>query len=265
VNGVKDEETDQGGPFGCTFSLSEPEPFLMRAPPFSVTVEGSTTATHMAVKVDLPDATEANNTANCGGGFMAFGGSTRYLRESLAFCAPQISLPPTRGHTGGCDRTDSTVQPGCDKSSMKHVWKWRLSGDDLPSDGSPSPSPTDGSSPDPGDPSSPSPTASPSPSPSPSPQSFNRVVGLQLRRHLRARGLVGSTALKCIRRVRVNIQRRSGGEWNFVKRTRTNLIGRFNTAIPDQVGRYRALAPRVKKGIDTCRRGTSPTRRHRHR
>jgi GH25 family lysozyme M1 (1,4-beta-N-acetylmuramidase) len=87
----------------------------------------------------------------------------------------------------------------------------------------------------------------------------DRTISLALRRHLVARGNVNVSDgfAACHRNVRVRIQRRDSGEWRTIDATLTNDTGFYRERIPDRAGRYRAVAPRVERANDVCRRAVS--------
>ena len=97
------------------------------------------------------------------------------------------------------------------------------------------------------------------------PMTHGRSVSLDLRRHLVARGRVSSGFDACGSNVTVKIQRRGAGRWRTVGTDTTDADGRYREAIPDRIGRYRALAPRFAPDADNvCVRDVSPRVRHRH-
>jgi outer membrane protein assembly factor BamB len=66
--------------------------------------------------------------------------------------------------------------------------------------------------------------------------------------HLRADGDVQA----CTSRVRIVVERRSGGAWRPVARTRTRLDGRFRITLPARRGAYRLRAPAAARGGASC-------------
>ena len=95
------------------------------------------------------------------------------------------------------------------------------------------------------------------------PIEISRSVTLHEMRSLVARGAVsadnGYTA--CAASVPVKIQRRVAGEWNTVRTTTTSPTGSYSRRIPDNVGRYRAMAPKISLfGPSSCLRAISPVR-----
>ena len=103
----------------------------------------------------------------------------------------------------------------------------------------------------------------------PTPTTHERSITLELRRHLVARGQV--TAVDgfddCASGVTVRIQRhRRNGRWRTIDSDTTNADGSYREAIPDRVGRYRAIAVRLElnDGADVCARDRSPRATHRH-
>ena len=92
-----------------------------------------------------------------------------------------------------------------------------------------------------------------------------RVVTLSLSGNLQASGEVNDSsphiiAASCGQKVPVKIQRKSSSGWTTVKTTQTNLRREYSTRIPDQSGRYRAMAPPAQmpgRDIYTCQRAVS--------
>ena len=102
--------------------------------------------------------------------------------------------------------------------------------------------------------------------PGPEPVDHDRSVALGLRRALVAKGRVSAEGdyAACFRGVAVKIQRRGGGRWKVVARTRTNADGTYRKKMRDRRGRYRALAPRFSpEDGHRCLKGISPIRRNR--
>lgn len=107
----------------------------------------------------------------------------------------------------------------------------------------------------------------PNPEPGPDPESIDhdRSVSLALRRALVTRGRVGAEGnyQACFDNVAVRIQRRSGGAWKTIARTRTNADGAYRAKVADRRGRYRALAPAFSpEDGHRCLKGVSPIRRN---
>jgi hypothetical protein len=91
-----------------------------------------------------------------------------------------------------------------------------------------------------------------------------RSISLRLRDSLVARGKVSVTDAfaACADTVSVKVQKRVSGHWRTVKSTTTSSTGGYRTHLRNRHGRYRSVAPVVTKGMDTCGRAVSPTRRH---
>jgi plastocyanin len=139
--------------------------------------------------------------------------------------------------------------------------------------GSPSGSASPSSSPSASPSGSASPTASPSastsPSPSPEPQVFDRIVSLNLKKHLTAKGTVnaedGAGGDACIDDVKVTIQKKKKKRgWKKVDTTRTNSDGKYSVKIPDKEGKYRAKIAEETVGSVTCLGDKSETEQHKH-
>jgi hypothetical protein len=97
-----------------------------------------------------------------------------------------------------------------------------------------------------------------------------RRVGFRLRvGSLVGRGRVtGGGFARCKRNVPVKIQKKKRGRFRTIRRTSTNRRGRYSSRFPERRGRYRAVAPRVRRfdGQGTrhiCRKDVSPVRRFR--
>lgn len=278
VNGEPefDEEGNRsGGEFDCDPPVTGAD--------FNPGVSGTATDTRMILTVDLPDAYEKNDEEDCGGGFPALATTSQYLQESLLFCKDQagpITLPYAATYTASCIKSEPSsgqysVQ-GDTRRKTEHSWKLELTRTNGPPPTS-SPSPTATTSPTPGVTPSSSPTApggepSPSPTPTATPSTHSRVSLLVLRKHLNAYGavaLAGWGAPECVDAVNVRIQRRLGrsstGFWNTEKTVITNSIGVWSTKLKDAPGRYRALAPEVKKDQATCKKAVSKGKTHNHR
>ena len=92
-----------------------------------------------------------------------------------------------------------------------------------------------------------------------------RVVTLSLNGSLQASGEVNDAsphiiAAGCGQKVPVKIQRKTSSGWDTVKSTQTNLQREYATRIPDQPGRYRAMAPPTPmsgRDVYTCLRAVS--------
>ncbi len=96
----------------------------------------------------------------------------------------------------------------------------------------------------------------------------SRTVSLQLRRHLRASGLitVSDGFSSCATNVPVKIQRRplSGGEWRTIALVATDSSGFYSAHLANRSGRYRARAVRIVLASgDVCARDTSGIKAHR--
>ncbi len=98
---------------------------------------------------------------------------------------------------------------------------------------------------------------------------YRRSIDLQMVGHLRARGdlsLVEDGPARCFANIDVKIQRRSNGDWDLVKRTKTDETAAFASRLPDRRGRYRAVTPAITfSDAKKCAKTVSPTERHFHR
>jgi hypothetical protein len=163
--------------------------------------------------------------------------------------SPTLGLLPgqsmTRVTSGGTD--PAALDPGDDTN------------DSAADFGSATPSPTNnagegsGSDPD------------PDPEPQPEPIEHDRSVSLALRRALVAKGRVTAEGdyTDCFNDVAVRVQRRSGGYWRAVGRTRTDADGKYRVKVSDRAGRYRAVAPKFSpEEGHGCNKGVSPVRRN---
>jgi hypothetical protein len=96
------------------------------------------------------------------------------------------------------------------------------------------------------------------------PSTFARSVTLNLSRHLLVRGFVissGSTG--CDSYVDVRIQRERVTGWRTVARDTTFAGGRYLETVPDRVGRYRTVAPKLELSSgDVCVRAVSNVTRN---
>jgi len=103
------------------------------------------------------------------------------------------------------------------------------------------------------------------PEPEPERPSYERSIGLRLRRHLVARGTVSSTDPSATCRTRrVVIQRKNFFGWRKVATANPGPDGAFRVKLRDRPGRYRAKAPRFATDELVCKPATSIVRRHRH-
>ena len=96
----------------------------------------------------------------------------------------------------------------------------------------------------------------------------DRTLSLNLRKHLRAKGLLnasGPAGCEDGRKVRVQ-KRRANGTWKTLRNATTNNSARFSVSIPDRPGKYRALAPQIPIDLPTmiCAATKSPVRTHNH-
>jgi IPT/TIG domain len=97
------------------------------------------------------------------------------------------------------------------------------------------------------------------------PTEHGRSVSLNLRRHLVARGHVGSSFDACESNVTVKIQRRGGGRWRTIGTDTTDADGDYRETVADRVGRYRVVVPRFAPDADNvCVRDVSSRVRHLH-
>jgi hypothetical protein len=89
-------------------------------------------------------------------------------------------------------------------------------------------------------------------------------VSLKLKDALRATGrvTVNDGFAACASRVPVKIQKRASGTWKTIKSVKTRRNGSYRSSLPDNAGKYRALAPAVRAKGDRCVRAVSRTRRH---
>jgi uncharacterized repeat protein (TIGR01451 family) len=95
-------------------------------------------------------------------------------------------------------------------------------------------------------------------------QKHARSISLGLRDGLKARGKVRVTDgfVACASQVPVKVQKRVSGAWKTIKSVKTSSSGKYSAKLPDKPGKYRSLAPKVKKGTDICGKAKSPTRMH---
>jgi hypothetical protein len=86
-----------------------------------------------------------------------------------------------------------------------------------------------------------------------------RSISISLRRHLVVRGTVSAGGFgACADDALVRIRRFVDGAWRTIATTHTNDDGFYRVRVPDQPGRYRALAPRETLGdSDICGRALS--------
>jgi hypothetical protein len=86
-----------------------------------------------------------------------------------------------------------------------------------------------------------------------------RSISISLRRHLVVRGTVSAGGFgACAEDALVRIRRFVDGAWRTIATTHTNDDGFYRVRVPDQPGRYRALAPRETLGdSDICGRALS--------
>jgi subtilisin family serine protease len=117
----------------------------------------------------------------------------------------------------------------------------------------------------PSDEAAPSPNAEPSTGdeePSGEMTSYSRSVTLMLRRHLVARGSVGSEDgdTRCVAGVVVEVQRNG----RRIARSRTDDSGDFLLRLADRTGRYRVIVRAAESDGGECLASSSVVRRHRH-
>jgi len=91
------------------------------------------------------------------------------------------------------------------------------------------------------------------------PTFHSRSISISLRRHLVVRGTVSAGGFEaCANDALVRIRRFVDGAWRTIATTHTNDDGFYRVHVPDQPGRYRALAPREILGdSDICGRALS--------
>jgi hypothetical protein len=91
------------------------------------------------------------------------------------------------------------------------------------------------------------------------PTFHSRSISISLRRHLVVRGTVSAGGFgACADDALVRIRRFVDGAWRTIATTHTNDDGFYRVRVPDQPGRYRALAPRETLGdSDICGRALS--------
>jgi len=91
------------------------------------------------------------------------------------------------------------------------------------------------------------------------PTFHSRSISISLRRHLLVRGTVAAGGFEaCADDALVRIRRFADGAWRTIATTHTNDDGFYRVRVPDQPGRYRALAPRETLGdSDICGRALS--------
>ena len=113
-----------------------------------------------------------------------------------------------------------------------------------------------------------SPSPDPDPDPEPEPSRHRRKVTVGFKH--RSGSLIASGAVSvpdgfnaCRSRVPVKIERLKSGRYAAVKAGKTSLRGKYSIKVPDQPGRYRARATKVKKGQDTCKNAIA-AKQHRH-
>jgi hypothetical protein len=110
-------------------------------------------------------------------------------------------------------------------------------------------------------------TTGPSPSPSPSdgPAVHDRSITLDLSGRLDAGGRVRAKDDfdQCISKVSVTVQKKRGGGWDVVEKTRTNGRGNYDVHLPNSPGTYRARAKAfMATSTDKCSTATSNTARN---
>jgi hypothetical protein len=109
------------------------------------------------------------------------------------------------------------------------------------------------------------PDPSPSPSDGPAVEQHPRSITLDLSGRLDARGRVRSKDDfdRCVSKVPVMVQKKRGGGWDVVERTRTNGRGNYDVHLPDSPGKYRARATAfMATDTDECAAATSKTARN---
>jgi hypothetical protein len=89
----------------------------------------------------------------------------------------------------------------------------------------------------------------------------HRSLSLSLRKHLVANGTVTvrPRSAACKRNVPVRIQWRVAGTWRTIASTVTDGSGFYRHRVFDRDRAYRAVAPKIVRASDVCRRAVSPT------
>lgn len=103
------------------------------------------------------------------------------------------------------------------------------------------------------------------PSPSPEPAVHARSITLELDGRLDASGRVRSEHdfEGCIAKVPVQVQKKRGGGWDVVGKTRTNGRGSYDVHLSNKPGTYRARAKAfMATDTDECAQATSKTARN---
>ena len=91
------------------------------------------------------------------------------------------------------------------------------------------------------------------------------VVKLLATAHIAASDGGGNSVAECAEKVPVRVQRRGGGRWKTIKKTRTSSTARVRTRFADRAGRYRLLLPAHTTANNTeCFKAISETKRHTH-
>jgi hypothetical protein len=109
------------------------------------------------------------------------------------------------------------------------------------------------------------PSPSPSPSDGPAVERHDRSINLRLSGRLDAKGRVrvDDGFDQCSSKVPVLVQKKRGGEWSVVERTRTNGRGSYDVHLPNSPGTYRARAKAfMATDSDDCAQATSKTARN---
>lgn len=90
-------------------------------------------------------------------------------------------------------------------------------------------------------------------------------VGLNLRKHLVAKGKVSSADDACVHGRTVKVQRRTPGGWKTLKSDSSASDGSYSVRLPDRKGKYRAkVASKELSDGSICTGDRSPTRTHSH-
>jgi len=96
------------------------------------------------------------------------------------------------------------------------------------------------------------------------PVTHARTITLRLRDSLVAKGKVTVTDAftACAASVTVQVQKKVSGVWVTKRTITTSSTGAYSTTLRNRSGKYRALAPEVMSGTDTCLFAKSPSAIH---
>ncbi len=100
--------------------------------------------------------------------------------------------------------------------------------------------------------------------PAPVPTAHARTLTLDLSGHLNANGRLRApgAAPLCTAAMTVKIQKKVNGDWKANTVTATNADGKYDEALNNRSGKYRAVAPAVTIGADVCARAVSEVVEH---